>query len=278
MGSQLFALALHLDLLREKNIDTRIICHTSGVTKRSSELKAFTPRIPISSLDDYQAVRRDYIRNPETYALSKYMTRRLRHVSTKLGYLAACNTDKEFQAVSARVRQIRGHYSYRQITSNTLQDMDDEVSQSGAALRAPQGINDHRIAIHYRLGDLLNLETKTFVSPTRIMRALNSISSEDINSSVLVSSDSPTKAHEILVEESNDLFDFQSERLPPLTTINTFQANRYFIGTNSKLSLWIVLYRLAFSENKTCWMPLELRSNIEILVSSPSKLLNVRYY
>jgi hypothetical protein len=275
-GSQLFALALHIDLLRERNLRTHLVCHTSGITKRRAELSELSSTITIKEIDDFTS---EFSPDNGNRAKTKMA---LRRIVDKLGLISNSNTDEEYKKVSFLVRQFRGHYSFRHIQRQTLVQMNDmldlNLQNTFIKLSELQRIEHNSLSLHYRLGDLVSAKEKTFVTPERILKAIKSTRVTNQIATFRLSSDSADEAINLLGNVGIKKLDWHTLTGNSLDVISEFQCTEVFIGTNSKLSLWIVLLRLHFSNTQENWLPYEMRENVIKNFRDVSWSSRIRFY
>jgi hypothetical protein len=238
LGSQLYALATARDLrLRFPKRRITLILHSAGVTYRSSEL-TFIPNLEfdIVTVNDFKprkennSIKSNKMRITISLLLKKFLI--------FIGFIATANSSTEFNKIKPWIISLRGHYFYRQVTPSFYSYLLSYLNS------ADEKCSDKKtnISIHYRMGDLLNLEEKSYVPVDKItdvlFRVLNQYQSFDLN----LYSDSPKEASELLknsgVETAINVHD-----LPAIEVIRACYKSDYFIGTNSKISLWVVNLR-----------------------------------
>ena len=273
-GSQLFALALHVDLLRKRDVKSHLVCHTSGSTERRAELSEYCSSVPIVQIYDF---KENELRTISSTSGSK---KAMRSFVGRTGIVSMCNTDNEFAKVNRFVQQFRGHYSLRTIGRQTILDMNEILTHKNTFLNFAnnQEPSMNTLSIHYRLGDLISLKEKTFVSPERITSAIEKVMEKEKPVSLRLSSDSPLQALEFLNLENKERFECSILNGNSLDVISKLQSSKSFIGTNSKLSLWIILLRLHFSDKKTNWIPIEMRNHLLANVENPILLERINFY
>jgi len=275
-GSQLFALALHIDLLRERNLQTHLICHTSGITKRRAELAELCSSIPIEEIDDFTSSI-----SPNNVSASKAKTT-MRKIFDKTGIISESNTDKQYKDICSLVRQFRGHYSLRNIQHQTLLQMNEvlDLNYSNNFIKIREMHDDQQdsLSLHYRLGDLLSAKEKTFVEPTRILNVIQSKFITNLPATLRLSSDSVDEATKLLSSVGGKRLDWETSAGNSLDVISQLQCAKTFIGTNSKLSLWIVLVRLHFSDSKANWLPSEMYNSVKKNLNDMSWSHRISFY
>jgi hypothetical protein len=163
-------------------------------------------------------------------------------VADGLGLVNRCNTGKEFARLKPWVLSIRGYYAYRPITSPTLLVLWDRLT-SIATSGSDSKESEDSLAIHYRLGDLLTLADKDPINVSRIGMEIQRLVEAHNPSRILCFSDSPQVASELLQSFTLGKL-LESKDLPALSVIREACKSKYFIGSNSKISFWIVCLRL----------------------------------
>ena len=267
-GSQLFALIAAWRVSeRFKYRRIRLVFHTSGVTERVRE-------IPLSWLSDYSINEiRDFARGrtelelSQTNSTNKTLILFLSSVLIRIGVLARANTDLELRRIKPWVLALRGHY-----TEFRLQDL--EIARLMNLFEIPKKrLPDNVLSIHYRLGDLLKLSSKSYIQPHRIGEALNHLSRK--NYPVVIFSDSNLEDVSSLLTSHLNERSSSYLRMSPIDTIRSCVNSVEFLGTNSKLSLWIAIFRLR--ESAVTALPRELLNHLqnEIQLESQSQKLLV---
>jgi hypothetical protein len=132
--------------------------------------------------------------------------------------------------------------------------------------------DSQNIFVHYRLGDLLALQNKSPISSDRVLGALRDLHSR-IGSRICLFSDSPDKANDLLAAGN-----FQVDVARDINAIDTLWIlidSHYFIGTNSKISIWAVILNSKSSSRVESYLPYELQHHI---IANIGSLQNLKYY
>ena len=267
LGSQLFAVALASDL--SKRFPRRhmvIVLHTGGTTRREPEVRALYPEFHYEEIEDFiKVIEKGPTSN---LPLLKQTTLRFgKKIALLYRFLAEENGETKSRVYPWTVA-IRGHYSYRKITVDFLKEFEKRLHGSNTFSPKLIGLD---AVIHYRLGDLLEIEEKSFANPDRIVNALLCCK---FPSDVWIASDSPKEAKEFLKSVS-DNFEYNLLELNTIDTIWVASQSKVFIGTSSKISFWITLLRSANKIDSATLMPNEYKKILEILGADIS---NVTYY
>lgn len=267
LGSQLFAMALAFDLLK-KFPKRRIvfIAHTSGVTKRHSDLHKIFPEFQYSEIDDFSSRSVHDSQNKKSSWRSNSL-RFMKVCALSTGVLAEEN-DNVSRLAHRWTLTIRGHYLYRSISDEFLEIL-------GQRLLRFSKLNlknyEKSAIIHYRLGDLLELDNKESVNVSRIASVVSLLKEKH---DVIVLSDS-TKIALSLINSENENLNTRAEEMNVFDTILAASCAKAFIGTSSKISYWIILLRLSYTKKDQNFMPQEDCQIVSTLVSTKSK---IEYY
>jgi len=240
LGSQLFALAVVFEInMRIPNRNIELIHHTSGVTKRFFEIESMlNSRFKLKVIDDHKVVK-DQIRSNSARFLRRFFIRSIKLILNKIRISVNLDDSPNLNKIKPWTLEIRGHYSKRHIGHTFLEecirffnksDVDsDELSET--------------LVVHYRLGDLLIIPEKTFIAPSRVIKCISEIKDIYPLRRVIIYSDSTEEA-KIKLEKINDMFSSVSFiEAPTQRVIQNSMNSSFFIGTNSKISIWIVKFR-----------------------------------
>jgi hypothetical protein len=246
-----------------------LILHTSGVTQRESEIDQLSSRIQISKVQDF--------RDSTTQEMKKIKRRQIidRDVYVSiLGKLRIVIFSENFRRISPWTLQLRSHYSHRFISEHTVL-LARTILQGSPINELPS----EGTALHYRLGDLLTLTDKTYVSPERLIPILNKIRNLFDTPAYYVDifSDSPAIAIEKLGPLEKDWF-FTSQQNSAWNTISELSKYKNLIATNSKISIWAILLRLTYKFEGLIFAPKELELNLKIILNNSDKLRKITFY
>lgn len=236
-GSQLFSIALGSELLgRYPKRRILIVLHTGGVTRRLPEVVDLYPEFEYAFIDDHEKLqtlnigKRNRI-NSITFKCFKACLR-------TLGFIQNSNNDLEFSSIKPWTLSLRGHYSYRSISEEFLCSLDMRLQKMHPELIS--GI-ERNLCLHYRLGDLLDLEEKPPLPSEKILERIEEFLSYSIERKVVLFSDSPDEAVKRL--KSNNVINFLAPEGDTTEVIRQAVQSIFFIGTSSKISFWIAAIR-----------------------------------
>lgn len=266
LGSQLFALAFILQL-RQKKFARRIVLihHTGGVTYRDLEASVFNYfDIPFKVVDDYQSLPKN------TRSSLKQRFRRIvrRVASFLLASFGLLKTSKKPRSlVKPWTVAVRHHYFRERLSSDILQLIGAYYQQRGSAFTNLNSADEKLVYVHHRLGDLQWLAEKGPVSMERIVRLICSLKNEK-NSKLIVSSDSPDIAlaglssNLLTCKDSSHSIESFEGSLEEFLSAGMFAD--IFVGTNSKISIWIAIFRVQLGKEKT-FLPKEMRDDFMVI-------------
>ena len=275
-GSQLYGVYTYL-LLRSQHPtrESRLLLHSSGVTARSPEINLLNRNLPIEFINDFSVagpVNGTQLLKATTIKLSKF----LKIISSLLGFVDSLETELGDTKTRYRTIQFRGHYTYLALDPYLLKELISLPDDSGSPLFVlSEPLSKSQIGVHFRLGDLLNLKSKTYLNPERISKLLQS----ELNQSrqdVVVFTDSLEEfwnnvRGEILVQ---NIYAFSVD---PITTVQELIKSDIFIGTTSKISIWVCIFRCFTTIGGVSYMPVEMKRTLD----NQLRYLNssgVRYY
>ena len=253
-GSQLFTAYLVLKLQHyHPKRRLRVVVHTSGVTRRDSELDFRVLGVEMIEKDDFSP-KIDTV-DIKFNNVSQYFSRKIKNLGKKsmlkLGFLCTLNDDRILSSIKPWTISIRGHYTQMSFDPSS-------IAQLYSLIRLPEYSdlqNRYGLVIHYRLGDLLYIEQKDPIEPQRIGLVVNQIAHTSHGSILLTDSD-PLESR-AYIHSIPMLNEVEIENLPPRSTLMTCVHANDFVGTNAKLSLWSAVFR-QFLFNKNSFLPVEL--------------------
>ena len=238
LGSQLFALAIAHDLRSQHpNRRLSLVLHTNGVTLRKSELDSVADSsYSITQLNDFQPISTNKrISTKFSVTFLKFLLKKFL-IATK--FICAGNTDADFKKIRPWTISLRGHYFERKISPSffdyLLRSLDIEEKNSKPS--------EFELAVHYRMGDLLHLFEKAFIPAEKIVNQIDLAARGKENIIITVYSDSPTEAKNQLIAAGLKQ-NFVVREVATIQVIRECVSVDFFIGTNSKVSLWIVNLR-----------------------------------
>lgn len=270
LGSQLYGLALALDIReRMPSYRNKLVFHTSGVTERQLEIGTLLNQLGFEYVEklDFVSDHSDAEIASNRINLLVSIRRVVVYILRQSRIIAGCNyrTDAKFWTT-----QIRGHYAYRKISKKTLGVLFDGLELGNNDANNKELTS--RIVVHYRLGDLLLLEEKGEIALERLSSAIfTELKNNQQTKNLLVLTDSPevcrTRFNSVILDlESLGVSTTISSESSIQTIVCGVKAES-FIGTNSKISFWIIYFRdlINPSSNRiTSYAPIE---NVQAITS-----------
>ena len=247
LGSQLLALNYYLRV-QEKFPTRRIILvlHTGGITSRSSEIDFLSNKINLLKVDDYQSSSsKMQVKNSSSlsiYSLAKIYIKVLANF-----FKFIITDDKKVLQVRSWTISVRCTY-----TSNVLRK-DDIVHMANILGINTKSLEQNFLGIHYRMGDLPTLKPESLVP----LNSISAVISELINAGLIV--DKVKVFSDTIMSDSNlklpDKINCEWISVDTLQTIRDLSQAKYFIGTSSKVSLWVAIFRWALDAPGDIYLP-----------------------
>jgi len=240
-GSQLYALSVALDLKRRfKNRSLKIIFHTGGVTHRSPEILGLLGDLPFEIVEDFRIEKPvDAVMGFKKLKFRSNFARALLFV----GLISRADSDHDFRKIKPWVRSLRGHYSYRSQSPETIVQIFSGVLQC-------RKFESNFLGIQYRLGDLTQLDSKSPIGVTQIAKVFRKI--DDTIHEVKIYSDSSKEA---IIRLSSQGIVGRGMEVDSLETVLDLSTAKHFIGTSSKISFWVVILRSVRGNSTGVYMP-----------------------
>ena len=238
LGSQLQALSFYL-MVQSKypNRNLQLILHTSGITERRSEIDFVSDRINLVSIHDFKSkvenTNVNFLFRFNFRSIFKNLARNILNI-----FRFVITKENRVMAIMPWTTQVRCSYSNIELSSDLIKNL-------GEIVQFPvEKIDNNFIGVHLRVGDLAALKPESLVNSETIGRLINNLDEQEktINK-VIIYSDS---------ELNFDNFDSLKGFMIELRNMNTFNTifdltnPRIFIGTNSKVSLWVAIFRYGY--------------------------------
>jgi hypothetical protein len=256
LGSQLNAWAT-AEAIKQKfqHKSIELVLHTGGVTKRSSEIDFLSPMYVIKIKDDFQD-KPEFMSSVNT--TKNLFSRVFKYLLDRFRLVLNDETDLILDRVKWWTLSVRGHYSQEVLSEQIINAMLIEIERHKKYEYDLQHKSEKILGIHYRLGDLLQLKNKTFINPEELARfTLKFLSAHEIDKTY-VYSDSPNTAQISLGAYLNASTTYLDKEI--WQTLIELYNHEYFIGTNSKISIWISLFRSTKNLNANVCLPVSMQS------------------
>ena len=274
LGSQLFAYSTAEYLgQRYPKKQISIVLHSSGVTKRAPAIDFLGEKYKIIVKDDFD----DRLKSDTNVSKSKLILKQiLKMIMEKSHLVLEGNSTLEQRKIKPWTLVLRGHYSYAEISKNTLKIMAKKIEDLIEPGFRQNFKRASYIGLHYRLGDLVKLDNKSHIEPTVISTYVLQVAKVNHVTDIHIYSDDLVLARNLLSNELNDSAFFNEADIW-VAIVNLIHSD-YFIGTNSKISIWIILFRLLNDPKSWNAIPLSMQENLEKIWPQIVSSKNIFYY
>lgn len=255
-GSQLFTAYVVLKIQKQfPNRRIKVVIHTSGVTRRVSEFDFETLGVKMIQIEDYKATEAQNgmhrAHASYSYNLSQGIRRHLYQILQWLRLVQSGNTDLSFNLISVWTLSIRGHYTRLSLDKLFVERLYEVLFSKESPFKTQNKV----LVVHYRLGDLLNLDEKRPISVDRVEGVLNELMVQ--TSQLVLFSDSNEAELAEFLKNSVILKFCKPSNYGPIKTLRFCIDAESFVGTGSKISLWAAIFRY-FVHEKESFLPTEL--------------------
>ena len=282
LGSQMYAWALFERLqVKFPNKKFKLIFHTGGVTKRLPDLESLFAKNEKDFVQDFESSENSISSKSPNKKLGstikKTFTRAIKQVLISIGYVASANNETEFSKLKPWAISVRGHYSELRIDLETLLLMKTRAESSGSNFSINVKQNKDLDVLHYRLGDLLSLAEKSPIKTKRITNAILE-AKDGTTRDLWVLSDSPSQAVGLLRREDSEIrVKLDDGSLDAWQSLISMSNANIFIGTNSKLSIWAIIFRALILQEAPSYISKEVKHHVVANLAEP-ELLGVHFY
>ena len=274
LGSQLFAWAMAEQLkIKFPSKDIQIILHNSGVTRRESAIGFLSNKFIITNMNDYALPKNSGTRLSNRYLKLRVFTK---SVLDHLGFVIYSSNRNTIAKVKPWTLVLRGHYAHDTVPVSILHSIIDQISiHKELCFDIPKSAQE-TLGIHYRLGDLLKLNDKTYIHPDTlgkfIMENVKSYNQKVIS----VYSDDITVAKRYLGHYLPQNVQFIDKDI--WDTLIELTNQDLFIGTNSKISLWVALFRKSQDPNSYVALPRTMAKELDKILFKSCKIETIDFY
>ena len=168
-------------------------------------------------------------------------------------------------------------YSIRCTYISSVLRKQDIVHMAGILGIDSKSSGQNFLGVHYRMGDLPTLKPSALVPLNSISIVVNElIKAGAVFGKVKIFSDS-------IVDNSNlqlpKKIDSEWKSVDTLQTIRELSKAKYFVGTSSKVSLWVAIFRWALDAPGDVYLPTSIISQfIELTNIDRSKYVTIKTY
>jgi hypothetical protein len=265
-GSQLFTAYVVLKLQKTfPNRRIKVVIHTSGVTRRFSEFDFETLGVRMTQVEDFKGTEAQNnihkIHLQYSSNLPKVLKRLLLEVLSWTRLVQSADTDLSFNLISLWTLSLRGHYTRLSLDESLVKSLYQAVFPRESQYITRSG----ELVVHYRLGDLLNLDEKQPISIERVDGILETIS---LHSSQPVLLSDSKEAELVKFLEHSTILKFSSPlNFNPNKTLRICIDADNFVGTGAKISLWAAIFRY-YVFQKESFLPKELDWSVKLGLKS----------
>lgn len=247
LGSQLLALNYYLEV-QEKFPGKQIILvlHTGGITARSSEIDFLGSKINLLKVDDYHAISsKALIVNKGSRSLMLFIKFYMKVLANFFRFVIT--DDRKISQVSFWTNSVRCTY-----TTNILKKQ-GIVHMANILTINAKDLESNFLGVHFRMGDLPTLKPESLVPFSSISAVIIELLKADIVvNRVKIFSDSRSDTSNLQLPEK---ISSEWKSVETLQTIRELSRAKYFIGTSSKVSLWIAIFRWALDTTGDIYLP-----------------------
>lgn len=239
LGSQLYALSLIFDL-KNKFPNRRILLvhHTSGISRRVFELESILePSVELVTIDDYKLFEHNEVMSSYKRKIKLFFTNKFKVLLEGIKLISNYDRSKNLDIIKPWTIMIRGHYSDTLISKDFYKYCINKFKNSKI------NTSPNTLVIHYRLGDLINLAGKSIVAPKDLIEKIRLVLQEEDVRKILIYSDSIEEAQRTLLPINMMIKEVEFSSEPTIDVVRNSIDAKYFIGTNSKVSIWIIKFR-----------------------------------
>lgn len=247
-----------------------LVLHTGGITARNSEIDFLSNKINLLKVDDYRAGSNDKQSHASSSKSIFYFLKAF--IKSLANYFRFVITDdKRVSKVKFWTFSVRCTY-----TLNVLRQQ-DIVHMAGILGIDSKNSEQNFTGVHYRMGDLPSLKPSALVPLDSISKVINDlIKTGAVIDKVRIYSDS-------IIENSNlqlpKEIDSEWKSVDTLQTISELSTAHYFIGTSSKVSLWIAIFRWALNTPGDVYLPSSIMNQFDQLTNiDRSDSVNIKTY
>jgi len=268
-GSQLhtYAFALKCRELEPKR-PIHIIFHTSGVTRRELEIDFLLNDFDFEIMDDFESHNLvDVIKTG--FSLKEFFLKICKGILYRTKLVSPDNLNGVLTSIRPLTLSYRGHYSRIRYEEKFYYKIREELQHALPGLLSEYSFSNTLI-VHYRLGDLLTINKATTESDSLISEIVRVAQADMELNEIQIVSDSPEIAKELLESRLNILLPNFKPRFINLNIKEIFVVSmqaKKFIGTTSKISIWIAVLRNQNLHDPNSFLPTKLRPILDDMLS-----------
>ena len=247
-----------------------LVLHTGGITARSSEIDFLSSKINLLKVDDYRASSNSkQLHKSDSKSIYTFIKKYIKFLANYLSFVIT--DDRKVFKVRFWTYAVRCTY-----TSSVLRKQ-DIVHVAGILGIDSNTSEQNFLGVHYRMGDLPTLKPSALVPLNSISIVVNELTRAGaVFGKVKIFSDS-------IVDNSNlqlpKEIDSEWKSVDTLQTIRELSIAKYFVGTSSKVSLWVAIFRWALDAPGDVYLPTSIIGQfIELTNIDRSKYVTIKTY
>lgn len=274
LGSQLFAWAIAEQIkIKFPLKEIQIVLHTNGVTKRDPEISFLSQRFVLIYKNDYVPLR-DQSEKKHTKKI-KFKTL-VKYLLNKTCIVIGSSEPNSLAKVKPWTLELRDHYAHNTVPISIVNLIMKQISEYKFVYFDMHKNFQKCLGVHYRLGDLLHLNEKSFVQPDLLGKFLSAQIIHHNIRKISVYSDDLKVARKYLgpyLSESNEFIERDI-----WNTLAELSNQDFFIGTNSKISLWVTLFRKSQNLSAYVALPKSMEKELERILFDTCNLEDINFY
>jgi hypothetical protein len=246
-----------------------LVLHTGGITARSSEIDFLSSKINLLKVDDYRASSNSkQLHNSGSKSIFSFIKIYIKFLANYFRFVIT--DDRKVFKVRFWTYSIRCTYSSNVLRQQDIVHMADILGIDSINLE------QNCLGVHYRMGDLPTLKPDSLVPFDSITSVINQIiKTGAVVDKVKIFSDS-------VVDNSNfklpEEINFEWKSVDTLQTIRELSQVTYFVGTNSKVSLWVAIFRLCLSVPGDIYLPINIAKSLSSVLNLEKKNFSTYSY
>ena len=247
LGSQLQALSYYLMLERKfPGRNLQLVLHTGGITERHSEIDFVRNQINLVSINDFNS---EVGRADNNHSVKLILSKILKNLLKQLLDIFRVVITKESNVMQILpwTSQVRCSYSNIGLSSVLIKTL-------GELVQFPdKKIDSSFIGVHFRIGDLVALKPQSLIDNNTIINLINNLDQKERTlNKIRIYSDSELKLDDF---QSLTGYTIEIRNIDTLNTVFDLTYPRVFIGTNSKVSLWVAIFRYGYKIPGLIFLP-----------------------
>lgn len=259
LGSQLLALNYYLKIQeRYPNRHLILVLHSGGITKRLSEIDGLDSIIQLEKVDDYNSASNNILNSKNRFISLRYTFRvTIKFLTNFFGFVIS--DDNKIFKIRFWTIAVRCTYSKIQFERKDIKKIAEYLGIF------PKAIQHDFIGVHYRFGDLPTLKPNSLIPFYSIGLIVNRINKSQKDAyPIKVYSDSILNDLKL---DNLSFKDYEWKSIETLQTINELLRVKYFIGTYSKVSLWVAIFRWGLAIPGEIYIPESMLNNFQYLTN-----------